>query len=402
MPTKSKIFSVQAEFLREKMAMFVTQDRRLSTSQSILRDEKFAGAALSYFRELSEINHGGSDFEKLRAALVGYIAVVDGMFEAARPRFLTAMRQAGGNLFVEVYKKSKTLLKMVGADIDGDGLSKLTNVPDQHPSPIYAKVEADKILLDAGHALHPLLKRGALARTKDYLQQELGDVGRSLKTSNVDPRLLDTFLKLGHLLEFKDDAGAIALGLHVRLVSHVMKSIEDELSDVLALQISSTLTHVSYFASQYKDWIEFIKNAQHYPAREVVELEIEQALQRVGNTLAAHSVVVDERIPESFRLITQLLRGEKEDRVNAVYAGIRGFENVCIVAVRYAFEEATKFLRDVGTRARPSLVTIGAGAIIYITVSIISDFLPVIKSAPELSWILENMPRIEKINQILK
>ena len=111
---------------------------------------------------------------------------------------------------------------------------------------------------------------------------------------------------------------------------------------------------------------------------------------------------MDQRIPESIRLITILLKGTREDRINAVYAGVRGVENICISTVKYAYDQAIQLLKDSGNKARPTLVRLGAAAIIGIALTVISTFMPVIKNASELNWIIENLPRIEKIAHILK
>jgi hypothetical protein len=180
------------------------------------------------------------------------------------------------------------------------------------------------------------------------------------------------------------------------------KKIEPEVSEILAIQIGAALTHAGYFASQYKDWVDFIQNAQNYPPREAVESAIDSALEKVAAGLAHRSETVDERIPESIRLILTLLNGPKEDRVNAIYGGIRGVENICVATVKFAYDQAILLLQDAGKKARPTLVRLGAIAIIGVALMIISDFMPVIKSAPELNWIIENLSNIKRIDSILK
>jgi hypothetical protein len=88
--------------------------------------------------------------------------------------------------------------------------------------------------------------------------------------------------------------------------------------------------------------------------------------------------------------------------LNAIYAGVRGVENICISAIKYAYEQAILVLQDAGSKARPTLVKIGAVAIIAVALAVISNSMPIIKSASELNWILENLPQIEKISRILK
>jgi hypothetical protein len=134
----------------------------------------------------------------------------------------------------------------------------------------------------------------------------------------------------------------------------------------------------------------------------MVDPIIDQAMERVANTLDENPSRVDKRIPETVRVILGLLKSDKEDRLNAIFAGIRGVENICIAGVRYAYAQAIELAKDASKSARPVLVKIGAGAIILLTWAIISDFLPVIKNVPELSWISENIKQIEKIKDILR
>jgi hypothetical protein len=312
------------------------------------------------------------------------------------------MRERGGHAFVDVYKISKHLLELLNFELSQEESLKPVNVPEQKSSPIYAKIVSNKIILDTGAPAHPLLQRQALAKTREYLREEIADLSSILKNSNIDRRFTAQIDRLIELLEFDDDAGAIALGLHARSVGLVLHQFKDELPEVLLVQISATLTHISYFASQYKDWVDFLHNAVQYPAREVIDAQIDASLVSVTSTLATHQSVVDDRIPSSFRLISQLLQGDKEDRAGAIYAGVKGFENICIVAVRYAYSEAIALLRDSAKKARPALVKMGAATIILVTLAIIADFLPIIKNAPDLNWILENIERIEKLQEILK
>jgi hypothetical protein len=81
---------------------------------------------------------------------------------------------------------------------------------------------------------------------------------------------------------------------------------------------------------------------------------------------------------------------------------VRSVENFCIATIRYSYDQALRFLQDAGSSARPKLVKMGAAAILLIAVGVIADFMPVIVSASDLNWILENMHNIEKIGRILK
>jgi hypothetical protein len=399
----SGLIKKQVERTLDRVWLIAKRDGRIHVAQTIYQNRDFLDVLTRYFSFLSACNTEitESNVSELKQAVRTYLVTVDSMFDYAKPQFLTTMRSVGGRTFVNAYKRSVELRKMLELESSDDLNLEPIDVPNQQPSPIYAKIEENKIVLDLGHSLRPLLDRGALENSRKYLKGELAALSDTLTNSNIDRRFVGVFLNLNRLIDFKDDAGAIALGLHVRAVGHLMRAIEHEVSDVIALQISSILTHIGYFAAQYKDWIEFLTNAQHYPARETIEEGIDQALESLCDTLIAHAASVDQRIPDSIRLISQLLKGTREDRANAIYAGVRGFENICIVAVRYAYDQAVAFVRDAGSTARPTLVKIAAGTIILVALSMIADFLPVIRSAPELNWILENLPRFEKIQRIL-
>ena len=81
-----------------------------------------------------------------------------------------------------------------------------------------------------------------------------------------------------------------------------------------------------------------------------------------------------------------------------VYEGV---ENFCIATIKYSYEQAKRFVQDSASKARPKLVTIGAATIIVLALQVISNFMPVIKNASELNWIIENLPHIEKISKSL-
>jgi hypothetical protein len=293
------------------------------------------------------------------------------------------------------------LEKILSASLVADDFTP-TNVPEQKPSPIYAKVEGQKIVLDSGRALQPLLSVNSLSQTRKYLKDEVVQLIDALESSNVDRRLTFEFSKLSGLIEFGDDAGAIILGLHTKKVMHMASKIEQEVSAVLAVQISSTLTQLSHFASQYLDWVEFLRNAAQYPARQAVEGLIDASVEKFIGVLAENSDNVDERIPATVKLIENSLVEDRETRTGAIYAAVRGFENICIVAVKFAFEQVVALLRETAEKVRSYSAKILAAAIVTLAIGIIGSFMPVIKAAPELNWVLENLPKIEKIKELIK
>jgi hypothetical protein len=223
-----------------------------------------------------------------------------------------------------------------------------------------------------------------------------------LQSSNVDRRLTLEISKLSILLEFEDDSGAIILGLHTKKVSNMASQIEHEISPVLTVQVSSTLTQVSHFASQYKDWIDFLRNAAQYPAMQAIEGSIDSSVGKFANVLAANPANVDERILTTVKLIENSLTDGTEIREGAIYAAVRGFENICIVAVKFAFDQVIALLKETGEKLRRYAATTIAAAIVVLTMGMIGSFMPVIKAAPELNWILENLPKIEKLRDLIK
>jgi hypothetical protein len=396
----------QLEWLVEPLWLLAKRDKRMG-AKIFYKNSAFMSAVTAYFSAADKLNRDWTDWTEknlkvLERSLSDFLAIVETLFHDARPRVLTTMRARVGAGFVKIYKNSRTLREVLNRVVLEEVALERIEIPEQQSSPIYTKVESDRIVLDAGRALHPFLRREAVTETRRYLRRELSELNESLGNSNVDPRFLAAFNKLKGFIDFEDDAGAISFGLHVRSVARLAIKLEDELSDVLNVQIASTLTHASYFASQYKDWVEFLHNAQQYPARANIENEIDKALDDVTATLTENPETVDERIPHSIQLISGLLKGSTEDRTNAIYAGVRGVENICIVSIKFAYNEALRLLQDAGIKARPALVRIGAAVIVGLALTVISNFLPVIKNASELNWILENLPRIENLQRILK
>jgi hypothetical protein len=312
-----------------------------------------------------------------------------------------AMREQGGPSIVDTYRGAVDLEKILSASLVFDDL-KPTNLPEQKPSPIYAKVEGQKIVLDSGRSLQPLLSVASLAQTRSYLKGEVEQLIDSLESSNVDRRLIFEFSKLSNLVDFKDDSGAIVLGLHTKKVGHMASQIENEFSAVLAVQISSTLTQLLHFASQYQDWIDFLRNAAQYPARQEVEETIDQSVRKFVDVLSENIANVDEKIPATVKIIENSLREDSETRGGAIYAAVRGFENVCVVTVKFAFDQVVALLKETAEKVRSYSAKILAVTIVTLAIGIIGSFMPVIKVAPELNWILENLPKIEKIKELIK
>jgi hypothetical protein len=240
--TNQKTIERQAFKLAERITLIHHRDGRLRINRSIFGDERYMSTVKVLFEELLDFDDSADQAQAIRLhnSTRNYIAIVDAMFLGSRPRFLTTLRTVGGTNFVNAYKEAQTLERILDASLDINYLS-LTNVPDQRPSPIYAKIEGQKIVLDFGRTLQPLLSIHSIERTKSYLKEELVLLVDSLQTSNVDRRLTLEISKLLKLVEFDDDSGAIVLGLHTRKVSNMTSTIEHEISSVLAVQVSSTL-----------------------------------------------------------------------------------------------------------------------------------------------------------------
>jgi hypothetical protein len=118
--------------------------------------------------------------------------------------------------------------------------------------------------------------------------------------------------------------------------------------------------------------------------------------------LAANPANVDGKIIETVELIEGSLRDDGEIRAGAIYAAVRGFENVCIVAVKFVFDQVLALLKETGERLRSYTARTIAATMIVLTAGMIASFMPVIKAAPELNWILENLPKIEKLKELIK
>ena len=388
----------------DTLGLLLNRDQRLGAR--LLYDKLgFIKVVLDYFRAANELGQEWTPekFDNLFNACLTYIEFVLDMFPNERSRIVTVLRRNFGASLSKLQKNSVILVDLMGRRVEASEppLEPIA-VPEQRSSPIYTKIEDGRVVLDEGHPIHALLRKEAVNETRSYLQRELDELTAGLRGSNVDRRYTEKFARLTELVNFKDDAGAITFGLHVRLVSQLTRGIEAELSETLALQISSILTHSAYFASQYKDWVEFLQNAQSYPSQRVVDNDIENVVGDAADLLELQPETVDPRIPQSFRLISSLLHGDRADRTNAIYAAVRGIENICISAIRYSYEQAASLVQDAGRTARPTLVKVGAFAIVGVVLALISSSMPVIKNAAELNWILENLPKIERIGQILR
>ena len=398
--------------IRDPIAMLHREDQRVG-GKLFYSDKRFKDIIGDYYSVLLDCLHSPIDQrvvgidERVTGPLIQvsgqFIDYVQSRFSKDRSRILTALRKNAGASFSNLYKttvRMRELLVASALDRADDSDVSLT-LPEQHSSLIYTKVENGRVTLDSGHPLHPFLRKESVDETRRYLRGEIISLDKNLRKSNVDPKYIEAFARLIELIEFKDDAGAISFGLHIRMISQLSKALEAELSDILNIQISSTLTHSSYFASQYKDWLDFVRNAQGYPARASVDEQIDKSLSDVNKVLKGNPKVIDERIPQSIQFLQTMLNGSKNDRLNASYAGVRSIENICISAISYSHEQAKQLLIDSISKSRKPLATIGAGLIIVVAIEIISNFMPIIKSAPELSWILENLAKITKLSKIL-
>jgi hypothetical protein len=145
-----------------------------------------------------------------------------------------------------------------------------------------------------------------------------------------------------------------------------------------------------------------LRNAAQYPAKQAVEEIIDVSVEKFVAVLAENSNNVDERIPATIKLIEGSLDEDGETRAGAIYAAVRGFENVCIVTVKFAFDQVVALLKETTDKTRSYSAKILAVAIVTLAIGIISSFMPVIKVAPELNWVLENLPKIEKIRELIK
>lgn len=173
--------------------------------------------------------------------------VQEQLFPNDKSRMLTTLGRQTGAAFKELYKDTLELSKLLQFAFREDLTLEKIDLPEQKSSPIYTKIESNRVVLNSGHGLHPFLRSEAVAETRAYLRRELTDLCKVLRSSNVDRKYAEAFAKLPSLIIFNDDAGAISFGLHVRLISQLTKKVEDEISEVLAVQIASTLNPCSIF-----------------------------------------------------------------------------------------------------------------------------------------------------------
>jgi hypothetical protein len=387
----------------ETLHMIVVSDKRLTSLSLPYRDKNFSTVVGAFHFSGAGLFQSWSRKKcaDLLVSAVSFVNLVKAAYPDDHSRMLTVLRRQEGGAFSNLYRNTLSLIDSIRPSVLDEPFPESESIPGQQASSIYAKIDGGRIVLDSDQPLHPLVRKENVVETRDYLRQQFVELSEIIHSSNVDRRYSQSFGCLVDLIDFTGDAGAISFGLHVKLVSQLTKAIEEELPEILAVRIASTLTHAGYFSSQYKDWVEFLRNAQDYPSRQSVDENINDVLEQVVFVLSEPETV-DEKIPQSIRLISALLNGSAEDRANAVYAAVRGIENICIAATRYIYTEAVTFLQDTYKKARPSLVRIGAVAIVGVTLSVISSFMPVIKIAPELNWILDNLPSIERVGKLLK
>jgi hypothetical protein len=288
----------------ETLGQIAGRDQRLS-AKTFYQRRGFVEAAIKYWTAAFELQRDWNEknFRSLLDEAVVFLEVLQSLFPNERSRMLTVLRRKAGPSLSILYKNSTSLIRLMERGFSDEMSLEPINVPEQEPSPIRTKVVESRIVPDSGRALQSFLRKEGISETRRYIRNELLTLSSALESSNVDRKYLEAFNKLPLLVGFEDDAGSISFGLHVRLVSQLTKKIENERSDVLIVQIAATLTHAAYFASQYKDWVEFLHNAQSYPSRRKVENEIDAALSNVADVLEGNPKTVDERIPESVRLI---------------------------------------------------------------------------------------------------
>ena len=333
------------------LGMLASRDQRVG-AKLLYKNEVFGDATRKYLIALLDtINEVEPvSFLPLQQAAIDFVTFMGSLYPGHKRGFLTPLRKEYGRTLTELYKDSLALIELIElvGQLPNSELEPLV-LPEPRPSPIYTKVENDRIVLDSGRALFPFLRKEAISQTREYLRKELSELEKTLQGCEYKQRPVDAFSRLQSLLHFEDDAGAIAFGLHVRLLSNLTNKIENELSDVLNIHIASTLTHAAYFASQYKDWVEFVQNAHTYPSRDAINDFIDSALTQVEETLSEESHEhVDERIPQSLRLIRSVLNGNADDRKQAIYAAVTGVENLCIAAITYSYQQAKTLVRDFG------------------------------------------------------
>jgi hypothetical protein len=157
----------------ETLFLLYKSDQRMG-AKIFYKDEAFVTAVRQYFNAVAHAESSPVKKEDTEVILLGATAFVDYVqhrFEKYRSRMLTTLRHEVGASFSSLYKNTLVLIKFLKTDFEDDTLLEPLDLPEQQPSPIYTKVEGDRVVLDSGHALHPLLRKEAISETRRYLKK---------------------------------------------------------------------------------------------------------------------------------------------------------------------------------------------------------------------------------------
>ena len=138
--------------------------------------------------------------------------VQEQLFPNDKSRMLTTLvgrRVQPSRSYTKIHLNYPELLKFAFRE---DSTLEKIDLPEQKSSPIYTKIESNRVVSDSGHGLHPFLRSEAVAETRAYLRRELTDLCKVLRSSNVDRKYAEAFAKFPSLIIFNDDAGAISFG----------------------------------------------------------------------------------------------------------------------------------------------------------------------------------------------
>jgi hypothetical protein len=274
------------------------------------------------------------------------------------------------------------------------------NLPEQRASPIYTDIISGQIALAEGPEPNTTLSQEQLRAAANYLTQEVEELAKDLSDSNFDKRFVRSLRKLKRLLDFKTSADSIALGLHVEMLSGVLESSKEEMAEITSRRIGGALKNLSQIALQYVDWREFVANARDLklPA---IEAEFETASEKVISTLENAPDQVDTELIGAFRELREIA-GSTGFNSKTILGWVRSFSNTVSTMIRFCYGITLEVIAEAGTKARPQVTRALAIGMIATTISLIYEFLSIIRVTPELSWIFGNIEKLEKMLEIVK
>jgi hypothetical protein len=177
------------------LSMLVSMDQRVG-AKTLYGNTAFVDAVRLYY--VASINYQKTqgdliDQESLLESAQRFIDVIESFYQQHRRGLLTPLRRDYGRSLTELFKNTLQIRKLIVSDaMRGAAIEPEIapiDLPDQRSSPIYTKIENDRIVLDAGHRLHPFLRKEAISQTRSYLREEFSELEQKLSTHPVTAAL---------------------------------------------------------------------------------------------------------------------------------------------------------------------------------------------------------------------